>query len=85
VDSGVVEGSDISMYYDPMISKLVTYAESRDLAITGMQKAIDEYIIRGVGHNAPFIADVCRNDFFKVSELEIATDIMATSTTELNR
>lgn len=65
VDSGVVEGSNISMYYDPMISKLVTYAESRDLAIEGMTKAIDEYIIRGVGHNTPFVADVCRHQHFK--------------------
>jgi len=65
VDSGVVEGSDISMYYDPMISKLITYAESRELAIEGMTKAIDEYIIRGVGHNTPFVADVCRHQSFK--------------------
>jgi hypothetical protein len=64
-DSGVVEGSDISMYYDPMISKLVTYAETREKAIEGMSAAVDDYVIRGVGHNTPFIASVCRNDFFK--------------------
>ena len=53
------------MYYDPMISKLITYAETRDLAIEGMTQAIDDYIIRGVGHNTPFVADVCRHESFK--------------------
>ena len=64
-DSGVVEGSDISMFYDPMISKLVTYADTRSKAIEGMTGAINEYIIQGVGHNTPFVASVCRSQHFK--------------------
>lgn len=64
-DSGVVEGSNISMYYDPMISKLVTYADSREKAIDGMVAAVDQYVIEGVGHNTPFVASVCRNQSFR--------------------
>lgn len=47
LDSGVVDGSEISVYYDPMISKLVTKGESREEAISAMQDALDEYVIRG--------------------------------------
>ncbi|GMH87269.1 hypothetical protein TrST_g6478 [Triparma strigata] len=64
-DSGVVEGSDISMFYDPMISKLVTYADTRINAIDGMKEALNQYVIKGVGHNTPFCASVCRNENFR--------------------
>ncbi|GMH79041.1 hypothetical protein TL16_g08013 [Triparma laevis f. inornata] len=64
-DSGVVEGSDISMFYDPMISKLVTYADTRIKAIDGMAAALNQYVIKGVGHNTPFCASVCRNQHFR--------------------
>ena len=64
-DSGVVEGSDISMFYDPMISKLVTYADTRINAIDGMREALNQYVIKGVGHNTPFCASVCRNENFR--------------------
>ena len=48
VDSGVVEGSEITMFYDPMISKLCTFANERDLAIKEMINALDRYFIEGV-------------------------------------
>jgi propionyl-CoA carboxylase alpha chain len=67
-DSGVVEGSEISMFYDPMISKLIAYADTREKAIEGLSAAVDDYVIRGVGHNTPFIASVCRNDSFKAGD-----------------
>jgi propionyl-CoA carboxylase alpha chain len=57
-DSGITEGSDISMYYDPMICKLVTYGPSRDDALSTMCKALDSYVIRGVTHNVPLLRDV---------------------------
>ncbi len=56
VDTGVYEGGEVSMYYDPMIAKLVTYGVTRDQAIEHMSAALDRYYIRGVSHNIPFLA-----------------------------
>ncbi len=58
VDSGVMEGSEISVYYDPMIAKLCTHGVDRDAAIARMRAALDEYYIRGVGQNIAFLAAV---------------------------
>lgn len=55
VDSGCMEGGEVSMYYDPMIAKLVTYGEDRNAAIAHMNQALDEYYIRGVSHNISFL------------------------------
>ncbi|CAK8688864.1 unnamed protein product [Clavelina lepadiformis] len=66
VDSGVREGSEISMYYDPMISKLVTYGKDRTEALSSMCSALDNYVIRGVTHNVPLCHEVLRHpDFIK--------------------
>ena len=64
-DTGVVEGTDISMYYDPMISKLISFAPTRTSAIAGLVAAVDRYVIRGVENNAPFVAAVCRTEAFR--------------------
>ncbi len=56
VDTSVYEGGEISMYYDPMIAKLITYGADRDEAIARMRKALDAYYIRGVSHNIGFLA-----------------------------
>ncbi|XP_056411654.1 propionyl-CoA carboxylase alpha chain, mitochondrial isoform X1 [Hyla sarda] len=58
VDSGIQEGSDISIYYDPMISKLVTHGSNRAEALKRMEDALDNYIIRGVTHNIPLLREV---------------------------
>ncbi|CAI8052349.1 Propionyl-CoA carboxylase alpha chain, mitochondrial [Geodia barretti] len=58
VDTGIVEGSTISMFYDPMISKLVTHGETRDEALATMAKALDHYCIQGVNHNIPVLRDI---------------------------
>ncbi|MCK5040689.1 MAG: acetyl/propionyl/methylcrotonyl-CoA carboxylase subunit alpha [Sphingomonadales bacterium] len=58
VDTGVYEGAEISMFYDPMIAKLITYGASRDEAIAEMRKALDAYYIRGISHNIPFLSAV---------------------------
>ncbi|CAG8512757.1 11136_t:CDS:10 [Diversispora eburnea] len=63
-DSGVVEGSDISIYYDPLICKLSTYGETRDKAIQSMLRALDSYIIKGVTHNIPLLRDVIGSERF---------------------
>uniref|UniRef100_A0AAY4E5R2 Propionyl-CoA carboxylase alpha chain, mitochondrial n=1 Tax=Denticeps clupeoides TaxID=299321 RepID=A0AAY4E5R2_9TELE len=58
VDSGIEEGSDISIYYDPMISKLVTYGATRAEALKKMEDALDNYVIRGVTHNIPLLREI---------------------------
>ena len=55
VDSGVSEGGEVSMYYDPMIAKLITYGDDRKQAIEQMIMALDNYYIRGVNHNISFL------------------------------
>ena len=68
-DSGIQQGSDISMFYDPMISKLCTYGENREIALTRLEKALDTYVIQGVGHNIPFLRDVLRAKRFRDGKL----------------
>jgi len=58
VDTGVFEGGEISMFYDPMIAKLVTGGATRDEAIARMRDALDAFHIRGISHNIPFLASV---------------------------
>ena len=69
VDSGVSEGSDISMFYDPMIAKLCSFAQNRNDAITRMQMALDEYYVRGPRHNIAFLSDLMRHPRFIAGEL----------------
>lgn len=64
VDSGIIEGSEISMYYDPMIAKLVTWGPTRDTALQTMRDALDVYLIKGVKHNIPLLRDVCSHPRF---------------------
>eukprot|EP00039_Didymoeca_costata_P026196 m.15220 g.15220 ORF g.15220 m.15220 type:complete len:682 (-) comp5329_c0_seq1:182-2227(-) len=65
VDSGVAEGSEISIYYDPMISKLITYGKDRTHALELMEKALDSYVIKGVEHNIPLLRDVIQQERFR--------------------
>ncbi|RME68529.1 MAG: acetyl/propionyl-CoA carboxylase subunit alpha, partial [Alphaproteobacteria bacterium] len=64
VDTGVVEGSEISMFYDPMIAKLVTWGKTRDQAIERQRTALDRYYIRGIAHNIHFLAAVMAHPRF---------------------
>ena len=57
-DTGVFEGGEISMYYDPMIAKLCTWAPDRAAAIEEMRLALDAFEVEGIGHNLPFLASV---------------------------
>lgn len=54
IDTGVEEGSEISIYYDPLISKLIAWGENRKEALALLANALDEYVIRGVVHNVGF-------------------------------
>ncbi|MDX1710859.1 MAG: acetyl/propionyl/methylcrotonyl-CoA carboxylase subunit alpha [Rhodovibrionaceae bacterium] len=69
IDSGVVEGSEISMFYDPMISKLCAYGPDRDTAIERMRAALDAYYIRGINHNMSFLAAVMAHPRFQEGRL----------------
>jgi propionyl-CoA carboxylase alpha chain len=69
VDSGVGDGGEVSMFYDPMVAKLVTHAATRDQAITAMRNALDMYWIRGIETNIPFLATVMAHPRFKRGDL----------------
>ena len=57
-DTGVYEGGEISMYYDPMIAKLCTWAPTLGQAIEQMRQALDTFEVEGIGHNLPFLSAV---------------------------
>jgi len=63
-DTGVYEGGEISMYYDPMIAKLCTWGPDRPQAIEAMRVALDRFEVEGIGHNLPFVAAVMDHDKF---------------------
>ena len=69
LDSGVEEGGEISVYYDPMIAKLVTHAPKRLKAIEEMGSALDAFAIDGFRHNIPFLAVLMRNERWKEGRL----------------
>jgi propionyl-CoA carboxylase alpha chain len=69
VDSGVYEGGEVSMHYDPMISKLITYGDNRTEAIDRMVDALDAYYIRGVNHNISFLNALMVHPRFVAGEL----------------
>ena len=72
VDSGVREGDEISMFYDPMISKLVTHGATRNEAIDAQQAALDRYMIDGIQDNIPFVAAVYDQDRFRSGNITTA-------------
>ncbi len=75
VDTGVYEGGAVSMFYDPMIAKLVTHGADRDTAGKVMRNALNEYVIRGVSHNLGFLNALIAHPRFKAGDL--STDFIA--------
>ncbi|MDA1073312.1 MAG: acetyl/propionyl/methylcrotonyl-CoA carboxylase subunit alpha [Proteobacteria bacterium] len=69
VDTGIEEGSEVSIYYDPMIAKLVTWGPTRAAAIEHMNDALDGYYIRGVSHNISFLNALIAHERFKAGRL----------------
>ena len=69
VDSGVVEGSEISMFYDPMIAKLVTTGTTREAAIDEMRRALDAYLIRGLNHNMAFLSALLAHPRYRAGKM----------------
>ena len=64
LDSGVREGDEISIYYDPMMAKLITHAGDRSAAIARMQLALDQINLRGISHNTHFLAAIMKKRRF---------------------
>jgi len=71
-DTGVYEGGEISMYYDPMIAKLCTWAPTRAEAIEEMRLALDTFEVEGIGHNLPFCAAVMDHPRFVSGDISTA-------------
>ena len=68
-DTGVFEGGEISMYYDPMIAKLCSWGEDRETAIDTMGEALDRFEVEGIGHNLPFLSAVMQHERFRAGRL----------------
>ena len=68
-DTGVYEGSEISLYYDPMIAKLVTHAPTRAAAIAAQSDALDAFVIDGIRHNIPFLAALMAHPRWQAGKL----------------
>ncbi|MEC9198921.1 MAG: acetyl/propionyl/methylcrotonyl-CoA carboxylase subunit alpha [Pseudomonadota bacterium] len=71
-DTGVYEGGEISMYYDPMIAKLCTWAPTRLEAIEEMRVALDSFEVEGIGHNLPFLSAVMDHPKFVSGDMTTA-------------
>jgi propionyl-CoA carboxylase alpha chain len=71
-DTGVYEGGEISLYYDPMIAKLVTHAPTRAGAIDAQAAALDAFVIDGIRHNIPFLAALMAHPRWRAGQLSTA-------------
>jgi len=69
-DSGVYEGCEVPIFYDPMISKLITWGETRDHAIARMRRALAEYEVRGIRTAIPFFQWILEDDDFKTGRFD---------------
>jgi propionyl-CoA carboxylase alpha chain len=69
VDGGVIEGGEVSMFYDPMIAKLITWGKTRDEAADKQIAALDAFEIEGLGHNIDFVSAIMQHPRFRSGEL----------------
>jgi propionyl-CoA carboxylase alpha chain len=69
VDDGVAEGGEVSIFYDPMIAKLITSGETREQAIDRQIEALDAFRIEGIGHNVDFLSALMQHPRFRAGEL----------------
>jgi propionyl-CoA carboxylase alpha chain len=68
-DTGVYEGGEISLYYDPMIAKLVTHAKTREQSIDAQADALDAFVIDGIRHNIPFLSALMAHPRWRAGKL----------------
>ncbi len=76
IDTGVVEGAEISIFYDPMIAKLITHAPTRGEAIRAQANALDRYFIRGISHNIDFLSAIMAHPRF-IAGTNVTTGFIA--------
>jgi propionyl-CoA carboxylase alpha chain len=76
IDTGVVEGAEISIFYDPMIAKLITHAPTRAQAIAAQADALDSYFIRGINHNIDFLSAIMAHPRFQAGD-DVTTGFIA--------
>ena len=69
IDSGIYEGGDVSMFYDPMVAKVCTHASNRETAIDEMVEALADYNIEGIAHNGSFLQAVLSHEKFRSGEI----------------
>lgn len=74
-DTGVYHGGEIAIYYDPMIAKLCTHAPTRSEAISQMANALDQFVIKGISHNIPFVASLMQHPDWQSGD--ISTNFIA--------
>jgi acetyl/propionyl-CoA carboxylase alpha subunit len=70
VDAGVVEGSEVPVFYDPLLAKLIVAAETRAAAIARALSALRRYIVLGVRTNIPFLIEILRHPCFQAGEID---------------
>jgi propionyl-CoA carboxylase alpha chain len=75
VDDGIADGGEISMFYDPMIAKLITWAPTRDAAIDAQVDSLDQFVIDGISDNVDFLSALMQHPRFRSGDL--ATDFIA--------
>jgi propionyl-CoA carboxylase alpha chain len=68
-DTGVYEGGEISLWYDPLIAKLITHGPARAVAIDAQAQALDAFAIDGIRHNIPFLAALMQHERFRAGQL----------------
>jgi len=71
-DTGVYEGAEISLFYDPMVAKLITHAKTREAAIDAQSDALDAFVIEGIRHNIPFLAALMAHPRWRAGKLSTA-------------
>ncbi|MDP9414249.1 MAG: acetyl/propionyl/methylcrotonyl-CoA carboxylase subunit alpha [Pseudomonadota bacterium] len=69
VDDGVFEGGEVSMFYDPMIAKLITYGDTREQAVDRQIEALDSFVVEGIGHNVDFLSALMQHPRFREGRL----------------
>ena len=73
VDTGVFEGGEVSMFYDPMVAKLITWGEDREQAIAKMRAALDKFIVRGIQTNIAFLSALIAHERYKTGDISTNT------------
>jgi len=68
-DTGVREGDEVSMFYDPMIAKLCSWGKTREISIKRMETALDNFLLEGIDHNIPFLSSILGSKRFKSGDL----------------